>query len=143
MASAEPAECRSGLRSLEGSYGGKALVRRLPGNVGEVTTKTRKCGSDVVAVDGLQVVHRQLLGVMAAVEIDIYAQQELVEPGGSVAGPRPVHDRNSPVGPDKQVVSAEVSVEEATARQAMRSAGLTGGVGPGIRSAYAEARLGQ
>jgi hypothetical protein len=103
---------------LEGSNGGKALVRRLPGNVGEVTTKTRKCGSDVVAVDGLQVVHRQLLGVMAAVEIDIYAQQELVEPGGSVASPRPVHDRNSPVGPDKQVVSAEVSVEEAFASQA-------------------------
>jgi len=94
VASAEPAKCRFGLRSLEGSYGGKALVRRLPGNVGEVTTNARKCGSDVVAVDGLQVVHRQLLGVMAAVEIHIYTKQELVEPGGSVAGPRPVHDRN-------------------------------------------------
>ena len=119
------------------------MVRRLPGNVGEVTTNTHKRGSDVVAVDGLQVMHCQLLRIVAAVEIDIYAQQELVEPGGSVAGPRPVHDRSSPVGPDKQVVSAEVSVEEATARQAMRSAGLTGGVGPGIRSVYAEARLGQ
>jgi hypothetical protein len=103
---------------LEGSYGGKALARRLPGNVGEVSTNTRKCGSDVVAVDGLQVMHCQPLGVVAAVEIDIYAQQELVEPGGSVAGPRPVHDCNSPVGPDEQVVSADVSVEEAFASQA-------------------------
>ena len=118
VASAEPAECRFGLRSLEGSYGGKALVRRLPGNVGEVTTNTRKCGSDVVAVDGLQVMHCQLLRIVAAVEIDIYAQQELVEPGGSVAGPRPVHDCNGPIAPDKQVVGADVSVEEASAGQA-------------------------
>ena len=31
----------AGLRSLEGSYGGEARVGRLPGHVGEVTTKRR------------------------------------------------------------------------------------------------------
>jgi hypothetical protein len=55
---------------------------------------------------------------VAAIEIDVYAQQELVEPGGSVAGPRPVHHRDGPVGPDEQVVGADVSVEEAIAGEA-------------------------
>ena len=32
--------------------------------------------------------HCQLLGVVAAVEIDIHAQQELVEPGGSSCRPK-------------------------------------------------------
>lgn len=107
-----------GVCLLEGSYSGKARVGGLPGHVCKVATKPRQCGGDVVPVDSLQVLPHQLLGVMAAVEIDVYTQQELVEPGGPGAGPRPVHDRDGPVSPDEQVVGADIGVEKAIPCQA-------------------------
>jgi hypothetical protein len=55
-------------------------------------------------------VPHQLLGVIAAVEIEIHTQQELVEPGGSDACPRPIHDRDGPVCADEQVVGADIGV---------------------------------
>ena len=69
-------------------------------------------------IDSLQVVPHQFLGVIAAVEIDIDTQQELVEPGGSSACPGPVHDRDGPVCPDEQVVGSDIGVQEAIAGQA-------------------------
>jgi hypothetical protein len=87
VAPAEPAQCRAGLCALKSAHGGKARVGRLAGHIGEISTKTRQCCRDVVAVDTRQVVPHQLLGVIAAVEIDIHTQQELVEPGGCDTDP--------------------------------------------------------
>jgi hypothetical protein len=99
------------LCALKSAHGGKARVGRLAGHIGEISTKTRQCGRDVVAVDTRQVVvPHQLLRVIAAVEIDIHTQQELVELGGSDACPRPIHDRDGPVGADEQVVGADIGV---------------------------------